>query len=210
MQRFSSILLSSALLLSLPPLQNPKVGAEQRPTQSQAVRLANKKTLAAMQGAWNLSNMHLVAEDIEGIGEQAVEHAGFCLVSGNHLAIEFHVRVVGQGGTDTGRSFVTGLHRFDLDQQGDLDTVSLIGSRMSDKGLPEFEAPGTERHYAIEITGESMILTRDDGHTLMFERIRDDPSRFDFFGNPISEKEAADEGEGSGDEEKKDDGDGGR
>ncbi|HEV8112037.1 MAG TPA: hypothetical protein VGR31_04625 [Planctomycetota bacterium] len=208
MQRFSSILLASAFLLSLPPLQDPKVRVDPRPLQSKAVRLANKKTVAAMQGAWRLTDMRLVEQDAAGMSEEGFERVGFCLVSGNHLSIEFHVRVVGVGGEDKGRSFVTGLHRFEIDDEGQLETTTVLGSRMSDKGLPEFEAPGTTRHYAVELSGNSMILTRDDGHTLLFDRLIDDPSHFDFFGNPVTEKEA-DESEGTGDEEKekKDDGD---
>src|SRR5258705_7024102 len=209
MQRIPSLLLASALLVSLAPLQkppprpHPQGDADQKPLQSKAIQLANKKTIAAMQGAWTLTDMHLVDQDVGGMSNQVVESVGFCLVSGNHLSIELHVRGVGaETGGDRGRSFVTGLHRFELDQQGDLETSTIIGVRMSDKGLPEYEKPGGARHYAIELTGESMTLTRDDGHTLVFERLRDDPSRFDFFGNPISEKDA-DEDAGKGDEEKK-------
>jgi hypothetical protein len=210
MQRIPSLLVSISLLMGLAPLQalrqDPRAGRAQKPSPEKAALLAKKKTIAQMQGAWQLVHMKFADSNVEGLGTLSMEQAGFCLVSGNHLAIELHVRGVEKGNEDKGRSFVTGMHRFELDEEGGMETTSIIGTRLGIDGLPEFEAPGATRRYDVDLRGETMTLTREDGHTLSFERLRDDPTRYDFFGNPMSEKDEASGGDG--DKKKDDDEDG--
>jgi len=206
----SLLLLFSTVLLSSPvPPQDPQGDRDQKPVLLKSVRLANKKKLASMQGAWRLVEMRLVGMDTEGTSDLKMDQVGYCLVSGTYLSIELHIRVLGQGETDTGRSFVSGLHRFEIDPQGDLEMTTVIATRTDPRGNPEFEAPGTKRHYSSSVEGPSMTLTREDGHTLVFEQLVDDTTRFDFFGRPVTEKEQAAEDDIYNDEkkEKKDEGD---
>lgn len=207
MQRIPSLFLSISLLAGLAPVQSPRPGRAQKPSPEKAALLAKKKTIAQMQGAWQLVHMKLADSSVEGLGPLSLEQAGFCLVSGNYLSIELHIRGIEKGNEDKGRSFATGMHRFELDDTGGMETTSIIGTRLNVDGIPEFEAPGTLRHYEVDLRGESMTLTREDGHTLSFERLHDDPTRFDFFGNPVSEKDEA-SGE-NGDKKKDEDEDGG-
>jgi hypothetical protein len=209
MQRFPSLLLSTAFLLGLTPLQRPPADREQKPALPTAARLENKKLLAKMQGAWQLSEMKLAEQDSATMGEVAMDTAGFCLISGTYLSIELHIRRVDGGQLDRGRSFVTGLHRFDLEADGGMETTTIIATHANVDGIPEFEAGGTTRHYAIGIVGDSMTLVREDGHTLVFRRLLDDPTKVDFFGRPVIDKEdASDEPDENG-EKKDDEGDGG-
>ena len=207
MLRFHSLLLSTALLLGFTPLQNPPADREQKPTLSKAARLTNRKTIARMQGAWQLVQMKLADQASIGLGEVAVDNAGFCLVSGSYLSIELHVRGVSKGEEDKGRSFITGLHRFELGEDGSMETSTVIATRTNIEGLPEFEPPGTTRQYSIGLVGDSMTLTRADGHTLIFERLLDDRTRVDFFGRPVTEKDDASDDEDESGEKKEDDGD---
>src|SRR5262249_29587130 len=141
MHRIPTLLLSIALLTSLAPLQSPRTGRSQKPSPEKAALLAKKKTIAQMQGAWQLVHMKLAESSVEGLGPLSIEQAGFCLVSGNYLSIELHIRGVEKGNEDKGRSFATGMHRFELDEAGGMETTSIIGTRLNVDGIPEFEAP---------------------------------------------------------------------
>jgi hypothetical protein len=209
MQRFPSLLLSTAFLLGLTPLQHPPAAREQKPALPTAARLENKKTLAKMQGAWQLVHMKLAEQESASMAELAIENFGFCLISGTYLSIEIHIRRTDGGELDRGRSFVTGLHRFELEEDGGMETTTVIATHANVDGIPEFEAGGTTRKYEIGLVGDTMTLVRDDGHTLVFQRLLDDPTRTDFFGRPVMDKEdASDEPDENG-EKKDDEGDGG-
>ena len=182
------LLLSASALLALSPLPRVQDRQDERPALSKTARLANRKLLARMQGAWRLVDMQLVEQDKSSFGEAHLDHIGFCLVSGGYLSIEFHLRLATENDRDQGRSLVTGLHRFDLGEHGELETTTVIGTNTDPRGAPEFEPPGTKRSYRIELAGDAMTLARDDGHTLIFERLQDDRSRFDIFGRPVREK----------------------
>ena len=195
MQRASALALSAFLLLGLSPAQNPPRREQQpRPPPepkmvlSKAARLANKKLEKAMQGAWSLTDIQLVGQDTAGLENLQLDHVGFALVSGNYIALEFHFRLLGQPRMDLGRSFVTGLHRFEFEEDGTLETATVIGARANQAGATEFEPPNMQRHYTVTVEGTTMTMIRDDGHTLVFERLGDDRSRVDFFGNPADEK----------------------
>lgn len=209
MQRLPSLLLSTALLLGLTPPQHPPAEREQKPALPTAARLENKKLLAKMQGAWQLSDMKLAEQESATMGELAMDSHGFCLISGTYLSIELHIRRVDGGELDRGRSFVTGLHRFDLEEDGGMETTTVIATHANVDGIPEFEAAGTTRHYAIGIIGDSMTLVREDGHTLVFRRLLDDPTKVDFFGRPVMDKGDASDEDNENGEMKDDEGDGG-
>jgi hypothetical protein len=195
MHRASALALSTFLLLGLSPAQNPprrdqepKPPPEPKMVLSKAAQLANKKLEKSMQGAWSLTDIQLVTQDTAGLEDMKLDHVGFALVSGHYIALEFHFRLLGQPRMDLGRSFVTGLHRFEFEEDGTLETSTVIGARANEAGATQFEPPNQQRHYTVTVEGTSMTMVRDDGHTLVFERLEDDRSRVDFFGNPADEK----------------------
>jgi len=185
MSRTPLLLVSAALLFGLAPGQDRRT-RRPKPSPPKASRLVHKKKLADMQGVWRLVEMKLSDENVDGMADLSMEQVGYCLVSGRHLSIEFHIRLLDKEG-DTGRSFVSGMHRFEFDESGDLETSTLIGIRTDQRGGPEFEPAGTKRHYSCGIEDGTMTLVRDDGHTLVFERLLDDESRYDIFGRPVTE-----------------------
>jgi len=195
MQRASALALSAFLLLGLSPAQNPQrrdrepaPPREPKMVLSKAAQTANRKLEKAMQGAWSLTDIQLVSQDTFGLEGLKLDHVGFCLVSGRYIALEFHFRLLGQPRMDLGRSFVTGLHRFEFEEDGTLETSTVIGTRANEGGEPEFEPPDSRRRYTVTVEGTTMTMTREDGHALVFERLADDRSRVDFFGNPADEK----------------------
>lgn len=206
MQRIPSLLLLFAALVGQGPRPEPPKVHEEKPVLSKAATLANKRTIARMQGAWRLVEMRIVDADSFGMSDLSLDHVGFCLVSGNYLSIELHLRLLGQKGQDSGRSFITGLHKFDLDESGEMETSTVIGTYVDSYRDIKFEPPDTQRHYSIDLEGDTMTLTRDDGHRLSFERLLADKTRFDFFGRPVTEEEAAEDESGEK-TDKKDDGD---
>jgi hypothetical protein len=210
MQRASALALSAFLLLGLSPAQEPRPEHAPRPELTKAARVAAKKMVRAMQGAWRLVDIQLVTQDTFGLDDLKLDHVGFCVVSGHYICLEFHFRLLGQPRMDVGRSFVTGIHRFEFDEEGRMETSTVIGTRANEGGEPEFEPPESQRRYDVTIEGDSMTLRREDGHTLMFQRLEDDASRLDFYGNPVPEKDDIyndGEKDGQKDKKKKDEGD---
>lgn len=163
-------------------------GPDTTPTVSVTTRAANKKLIAQMQGAWRLVDMHLVEQKTPRVPESALEHVGYCLISDNFLSIELHIGILGGNSQTVARSFTSGMHRFELDASSQMQTSTVIGTSTDIDGRPVFEPPNTKRHYRVEIAGNSLTLRRDDGHTLMFERLLDDRSGHDVYGRPIPEK----------------------
>ena len=154
--------------------------------------------------------MRIVAEDKRLLSDLDLQQTGYALVHDRFLSIEFHMRLVDKEEKDFGQSLVTGLHRFELDGTGAMETTTVIATRTRRDGSPEFEPPGTTRHYQVEFEGETLTMTRDDGHRLEFERMSDDHKRrSDIFGRPVHDEDedsganGKEEG-GAGGERKKD------
>jgi hypothetical protein len=212
MHRANVLALSVFFLVGLgPPQKPPPAERDDRPELSKAARLANRKTEKALQGAWRLVEMRLVPNDSAGLNQGELDHVGFCLFSGHYFSVEFHLRLLGGGQLDMGvpgdrreqgRSFVSGLHLFELDEDGAMETSTVIGARTDEDGTTAFEPPETKRHYTIEVEGDTLTMRREDGHTLMFERLRDDRSRFDFFGAPLPDPAFYDDEPAKKDQEK--------
>lgn len=190
MRSFLSLLLASTLLAGLSPNRGTQEGQDPKPPLSKSDRAAAKKIQALMQGAWKLVDLRMVAEDKRGFSDLQLQQTGYALVHDGYLSIEFHMRLVDKEEQDYGQSLVSGLHRFELDGTGSMETTSVIATRTRRDGSPEFELPGTTRRYRVEFEGEKLTMTRDDGHRLEFERMSDDrPRRFDIFGRPVREKD---------------------
>ncbi len=204
MHRIVSILLATGLSFGASPSAAHQDSQELRPAQPKSSRAANKKTLAKMQGAWQLTDVRLIDADKTDFGGLRLEHSGYAVVSGRYIAIEFHFRLTegetadlqlgpNQTASDRGRSLATGVHKMEMQNGEEIETTSLIGTTIGRFAAPEFEPPGTKRIYHVDITGDTMVLTRDDGHTLTFERMIDDEQSFDIFGRPVKDDDAADE-----------------
>lgn len=191
MRHIHSFLLACVLMAGLSPIPGVQE-VQDPPMMSRAGRAASKKLLAQMQGAWRLADMQLLAEGKGGFGDRRFEHSGYCLIHDEYLSLEFHLRLVDKDDKDWGQSFVTGLHRFELDGTGSMETTTVIATNTRSDGNPEFESPGTKRRYTVEFTGERLTMTRDDGHRLDFERMIDKRQRFDIFGRPVREKDEDD------------------
>jgi len=190
MQRASFFAVPTLLLLGLSPAQEPRRESEPKPVPTKRAQIEIKKLVRAMQGAWRLVNIELVAHDANfQLDNVSLDHSGFALVHGHYMSIEFHFRLFGQQQGDLGRSFVTGIHRFEVEEDGRLETSCVIGTRTNENGKPAFEPPDSKRVYTITMEGEQMTLLRDDGHTLVFERLLDDRSRIDFWGTQVEEKD---------------------
>jgi len=199
MHAFTCALLAGLLLFGLAGRQDPAPPApkppppedlpDTRPTIPPAIAAANRKLVAEMQGAWRLVEMRVAMEQTKGLSETHFAQVGYLLVSGNHLAIEMHVDVRSSNDRSAGHSISSGVHRFELGLDSHLETSTLIASGIDHKGRPVFEPPRTKRRYQTTLAANRMTLRRDDGHTLVFERLPEDPPRRDVFGRLKKEQE---------------------
>jgi len=207
MRSFLAPLLASTLLTGLSPRPVAQDGQDPKPPLSKTDRAAVKKLQKKMQGAWRLIGMQLVGEEARVTPGLDLEHIGYAMVHEGFLSLEFHMQLVDKDGTDFGQSIVSGLHRFELDGIGNMETTSVIATRTRRDGSLEFVAPGAARKYRVEFESETMTLTRDDGHRLEFEPMHDERRpHFDIFGRRLKEED--EEGPATGKET--DDSDGGR
>jgi len=213
MRSILSLFLGCTLLAGLAPVPSSPAAQDRGPTApvTKSGKAAVKKLRGRLQGAWRLTEMHLVSQGLATLGDQHIEQIGFALFHDDYLSIEFHMRLTDKLEQDWGMSLVSGLHRYELDPTGLMQTSSLISTRTRKDGSPSFDPPGSTRNYQVSFEGEKLteklILTRDDGHRLEFERLLDDRSRFDIFGRKVHEPEDAEEpatGEKDGGSERKD------
>ena len=192
MRSFLALLLFSTLLAGLAPNPVAQDGQDSKPPLSKKERGSAKTIQKRMQGAWKLTDMRLLAEQAHVTSGLDMEHVGYALVHDGYLSLEFHMRLIDKEEQDYGQSIVSGLHRFELDGIGSMETTTVIATRTRRDGSLEFEPPGTQRKYNVEFQGEKMTLTRDDGHQLEFERMNTEHRRhFDIFGRPVSEDDEA-------------------
>lgn len=163
-----------------------------------------KKLEEAMQGVWHLTEYKTTKLPSDGRSE-----AGYCMVAGNFLSIEIHIGWISEDGVRYNRKdFQTGIHRFELDQTGRMETATVIGCFQNQGYQLGFEQPGFKRTYRVEAVGDSMTLYNDDGSKLSFERLPETRPKRDVYGRLIPEKKAGDaskmkgaKGETSTDEE---------
>jgi len=188
MRSFLPLLVASTLLTGLPTSPTTQDGQDSKPPLSKTDRAAAKKFEKRMQGAWKLLEIRLIAEQAHVTSGLDMQSVGYALVHDGYLSLEFHMRLVDKEETDYGQSLVSGLHRFELDGIGSMETTTVIATRTRRDGSVEFEPPGTQRKYTVDFEGEKMTLTRDDGHQLLFERMNIERRRhFDIFGRAVKE-----------------------
>lgn len=174
------VLLLTPLLLAgrqEPPPQVPPQSAPER------VRVDRKKLREDMQGAWKL--VELRAPDLYA---QARQDVGFCLIAGNCLSLELHLGWVRDGERIEARTFQSGMHTFEINDEGQVKTSSLIGAYISRSSALEFEPPGATRTYGVALAANRLTLSRPDGQVLVFDRMLDAQQGRDFFGRPLRER----------------------
>lgn len=185
MRSFLALVVASTLLMGLSPNAGTQDDQDSKPPLSKTDRAAAKKIQKRMQGAWKLTGMQIVSEESRVTSGLDLQQIGYALVHEGYLSLEFHMRLVDKEDKDFGQSLVSGLHRFELDGTGALETTSIVATQTRRDGSIEFEAPGSKRSYRVDFEGENLTLTRDDGHRLEFQRMGDAQRRhFDIFGRP--------------------------
>jgi hypothetical protein len=181
-----AVLVASMFLAGIRPSPGAQDGQDLKPPLTKADRAAAKKLQRHMEGVWELVEMRTISEQELLTSDLQVQKIGYAVVHDDYLSLEFHMRLVDKDEVDYGQSLVSGLHRFELDGIGTMETSTVIATRTRRDGSLEFEAPGTVRHYVVAFEGEKMTMTRDDGHRLEFDRLdRESKPRFDIYGRTV-------------------------
>jgi len=182
--RFLPFVLAAAALASA-SFVVVQANDDPKPTLTHAEQSSVDAKLAAMQGLWRLKDFHSLKVE----PARRVE-VGYLLVSGLCFSLELHWGWTTQDNARfADKDFQSGTHRFELDEAGFLEARSLIGSAFTREGLLQWEQPGRVRKYKVELIGETMIWTNDDGTSFTFEHMPEPrTARRDVFGRPIPEK----------------------
>lgn len=182
-----------------------------KPTATQARKFSLSDNAQAatieegIQGAWQLQH----AEN-PMIQLSRVTMTGYAIFREGYMALEIH----GQGQVQPGFPgtidyfFQTGVHRYQINGQGQLETFSLIGTtNMMDVVGTQFEVPGQRRSFDVSLQGNSLVLEKGDGGRLTFFRLgtlpfpgqRGNQEEFDMFGRRIPK--AAEDADGKQEEQ---------
>lgn len=182
-----------ALALVLP--QEPKQPGDQDPPARPGGRFETEaersvRAREGILGAWQLSR-----GEIPSLGVSAGGVAGYALFMDGYMSLEFHV--LGNTSPDSSNTFFqTGTHRWKLEDNGLLQTYSLIGTHnVTDDEEYDFEVPGQRREYRVRLDGEQLVLEKND-RTARFTFTRLGKLRFpdakdgatDFYGRPIKQE----------------------
>jgi hypothetical protein len=180
----SGVLLSLLVSLSWnPPIQ---FGQDVKPTIPAVSKAAIKKTEDAMQGVWRLTDFVAPRLTLERRTD-----VGYCLVQGKYLSLEVHVGWLSEDGKSyEHKDFQTGMYRFELDQTGRMETLTVIGTQMAAGRVPTAEVPNTKRGFKITALLDNMTWRGDDGTQFVFERMLDTRGKRDVYGRLIPDKKA--------------------
>ncbi len=182
--RFAAVpCLAVAVLALLPAAQDPRDPA--KPTPSATERKSIEAKVASMQGLWRVRDLKTPKLD----AARRLD-AGFVLVSGLTFSIELHTGYVAPDGKNViNKDFQSGMHRFEIDDSGFMETKSVIGSFFNEQGLLQFEQPNKERRYEVKLGDNDMTWSNQDGTSFYFEKMPEPKFvRRDVFGRPIPEK----------------------
>lgn len=187
------------LSLSFLPQQLPRPKKDPddlKPTPSPAELKSIEGKLARMQGLWRLDE--LKSPRIEAARRL---EAGYVLVSGLTFSIELHLGYVAPDGKNIiNRDFQSGMHRFELDDAGSMETRTVIGSFINPSGLVQFEEPQRMRRYDVQFGEDDMIWSNAEGIRFVLKKLPEPKyARRDVFGKPIPEKKRDDEPKERGD-----------
>ncbi len=174
---------ASLLCLLLPPAQQDP-GAN-KPTLTDSERKTAQAKVDQMQGLWRVVEIRTAKTP-----QTRREEVGYLLVSGLCFSLELHWGWVGPDGVAlVNKDFQSGTHRFEMDDAGNMETSSIIGSYFNRDGLLQWEKPGQKRRYKIDQNELRMTWSNDDGTSFTFEHMPE--PRFvkrDVFGRPLPEK----------------------
>lgn len=191
------------LILALAAPQDPK-GQQPTPPARQGgfetVESQGARLREGILGAWQLTR-----GEVPDLGVSSGGVVGYALFIDGYMSFEIHV--IGRTGPDDMDYFQTGTHRWKLEDNGTLETFSLIGTHnITEDEEFDFEEPGVRREYKVSMENDRMVLERSD-RTSRFTFMRLGKLRFpdgkdspgvDFYGRPIKAK-----GEGEGEKRKK-------
>jgi hypothetical protein len=169
--------LGAPLLTFLLQAGGQKPPPDEAPPGTQRVRVDRKKLRDDIQGAWRLIELQSLT-----LPSKTRKDVGYCLIYGNCLSLEVHMGWMPDAATIAGRSFQSGTHTFEIDDEGQLTTSTLIGAYISRANAVEFDKPGYARTYTVSVANNQLSLARADGQTLVFERMLDVTQERDFFG----------------------------
>jgi hypothetical protein len=184
---------TSVCLAALVPLSLWAAGAQDASKTSEATRRSRNTSEAVskdMQGVWRLQR--LVIPDREQVPPQP--EIGYLLVSGSYFSLEIHgdwfmqsARIIDlREPTKTedvmSGAMQTGVYRYEIDASGTLKASSLIGTKYLSDSAWEFEAPGTEREYDVEVTGNVLRFRSFEGQELTFQRVSHGSQERDIYG----------------------------
>lgn len=155
-----------------------------KPTLPAGSKAAIQALVDEMQGTWRLMKL-----DSPTLDKQRRQETGFMLISGNYFSFEMHMSWTSLNNQGEKRSFISGTHRFEIDERSRLTANSVIGSAIDDDGRVLFEQPGHARQYDVTCAGTTLKLKRDDGTTLEFERLSDSKMTRDIYGRPLKVKD---------------------
>lgn len=167
--------------------QDPRPGKPEKsdkPAKASLTRAGIAMLTEDLQGAWRLVNYE--APTLESKDRQQV---GFLLVAGSYFSFEMHLGWTTPNGTVLESTFVSGTHRFEVDENSRIVASSVIGAGLDDDGKVAFEVPGRVRRYEATCTGNQLTLLREDGTKLSFERIADSRVKRDAYGRPLKLKD---------------------
>ncbi len=165
--RFAAVpCLAVAVLALLPAAQDPRDPA--KPTPSATERKSIEAKVASMQGLWRVRDLKTPKLD----AARRLD-AGFVLVSGLTFSIELHTGYVAPDGKNViNKDFQSGMHRFEIDDSGFMETKSVIGSFFNEQGLLQFEQPNKERRYEVKLGDNDMTWSNQDGTSRTCATIR--------------------------------------
>lgn len=192
-------------LAALVPLSLWAAGAQDAPKISDATkrsRFTADHVAEDMQGMWRLEKVQDPERGVPDVPEK-----GYMLVSGSYFAMEIHgdwmaerARIVDVREPTKTEDVVTGvmqtgMHSFVIGADSTMTATSMIGTAYLGYGAYEFEAPGTEREYRVEIVADVMHLTSFDGRRLSFRRMSRGVEQRDIYGR-LRKPEPRTDGEG--------------
>jgi hypothetical protein len=186
---FLGVLLVSFTCLSWSPLSwspTAQNGKDVQLTIPEVSKKRIKQLEETMQGVWRLTEYKTNKLPPDGRSE-----TGYCMVQSNYISIELHIGWLSEDGVLFNRKdFQSGIHRFEIDQTGRMETSSIIGTFQNQGYQIGFEQPGYKRTYHVEAIIDQMTLRGDDGSKLSFERLPETRAKRDVYGRIIPDKKA--------------------
>ena len=205
MTTFTQLLTAAAMFLTLaspqaptssprfPPPSPPKPPPKIRPTLTTGAKKEVARLREELQGVWRLDELW---DPRMRPSERMTE--AYVLVQDDYLSMEVHIDWLDQRKLVGARLFDSGIYHYELLGNGMIEMRSVI-SAVLDPGMPgmqlQFRYKGFVRQYKIELTGERMVWTREDGQRSEFTRLEGTGVRRDIFGRKLPPKEEGGQGE---------------